>query len=552
MPGTEHDGDTMHQSTSGHHLGLRNNHKQLLSAHRIFCAAPPIQRLRPGRPTHSAIDPITLLATAAISAGIAYFATAYIDIEKNTDPTGAAEVADEAQVARGELEADDMAAQIPPGRPGNLTPDQEVKLREMWSATLDVFGVAHETDHTESNGTSTPSSEAAPETKKKSRMSLFGKKKNRLSTASTTSDGDTNDKYGQTKEFQQALASQTPEQLREAFWSMTKHDHPDALLLRFLRARKWDVQAALIMLVSTMQWRSTEMHVDDSIMSQGESHALSETLSSNAAEKKEGADFMAQLRMGKSFLHGTDKDGRACCYVRVKLHRQGEQSERSLERFTVYTIETARMMLRPPVDTATIVFDMTGFSMANMDYTPVKFMIKCFEANYPESLGSVLVYKSPWIFQGVWKIIKGWLDPVVAAKVHFAGDVDELSQWISKAQIPKELGGNEDWTYSYVEPIEGENKAMSDTASRDQVLAERKELVSSYEHEVSSWVAGEGSGEGRSRIAQRLAENYWRADPFLRAKSLYDRTGVIGQGGRLDFYPGAASASSGGHHDEVD
>lgn len=34
------------------------------------------------------------------------------------------------------------------------------------------------------------------------------------------------------------------------------------------------------------------------------------------------------------------------------------------------------------------------------DYTPVKFMIKCFEANYPESLGVVLVHKAPWIFQG--------------------------------------------------------------------------------------------------------------------------------------------------------
>lgn len=63
---------------------------------------------------------------------------------------------------------------------------------------------------------------------------------------------------------------------------------------------------------------------------------------------------------------------------------------------------------------------MSGFSLANMvrsaslpfpgpadskllqDYTPVKFMIKCFEANYPESLGTVLVYKAPWVFQGKW------------------------------------------------------------------------------------------------------------------------------------------------------
>lgn len=43
---------------------------------------------------------------------------------------------------------------------------------------------------------------------------------------------------------------------------------------------------------------------------------------------------------------------------------------------------------------------MTNFTLANMDYTPVKFMIKCFEANYPECLGTVLIHKAPWIFSG--------------------------------------------------------------------------------------------------------------------------------------------------------
>ena len=40
------------------------------------------------------------------------------------------------------------------------------------------------------------------------------------------------------------------------------------------------------------------------------------------------------------------------------------------------------------------------FLLTKQDYGPVKFMIKCFEANYPESLGVVLVHKSPWIFHG--------------------------------------------------------------------------------------------------------------------------------------------------------
>ena len=94
------------------------------------------------------------------------------------------------------------------------------------------------------------------------------------------------------------------------------------------------------------------MHVDDDIMTKGESGAVSDGASSAVAVKKEGDDFMAQLRLGKSFLHGTDKEGRPMCFVRARLHKQGEQSEASLERYTVFVIETARLMLSPPVDTA--------------------------------------------------------------------------------------------------------------------------------------------------------------------------------------------------------
>lgn len=191
---------------------------------------------------------------------------------------------------------------------------------------------------------------------------------------------------------------------------------------------------------------------------------------------------------------------------------------------------------------------MTDFSMANMDYTPVKFMIKCFEANYPESLGSVLVYKSPWLFQGIWKIIKGWLDPVVASKVHFVSNVDDLSQFIPRDRIMKELGGDEDFVYSYPEPAEGSNEdaAMAKTAERDGILAERAELVKSYESETVQWMSGEDKGDVRLRLAQRLAENYWKLDPFIRAKTLYDRTGVLGPNGELDFYPDGKKKAVGG------
>lgn len=469
-----------------------------------------------------------------------------------------------------------MAPNTPAGRPGTLTPQEEEKLRELWALTMKVFGVQGSPE--ESNGieptaaapADTPAAAApvAEKEKKKSKLSVFSRHKKdkadkaeaEATPASGTSTPDIgrlslstdDDKFGQTAEFKAAIANIPAEDLRSAFWSMVKHDHPDALLLRFLRARKWDVEKALVMMISTMQWRLTEMHVDDKIVKNGELGALEAAAqATDAKAKKDDEDFLVQLRMGKSYLHGLDNAGRPMCIVRARLHKAGEQTEESLERFTVYTIETARLFLRPPIDTATIVFDMTDFSMANMDYTPVKFIIKCFEANYPESLGTVLVYKAPWVFNAVWSIVRGWLDPVVAGKVSFVKTVDDLAKFVPRDQIPADLGGDEDWVYKFPEPVPGENDAMKDVAARERIEQERKGVVDRYEKAILQWVkAGtkeESMQQGRAErdaIADELRRNYWVLDPYVRARTLYDRMGVINPGGQLAFYPKAAPAAA--------
>ena len=249
-----------------------------------------------------------------------------------------------------------MATEIPPGRPETLTPEQEEKLRKLWTSIFQLCGVADE----EASAAEVFASKEEPATDaaapKKKKFGGFRRHHDKSGTSTPTSEASfkhsaEDDKYGQTKQFYETLANETPESIRATIWSMVKHDHPDALVLRFLRARKWDVEKALVMFVSTMNWRHTEMHVDTEIMNRGDYYAV-EDEKTNSATSQVSKDFMAQLRMGKSFLHGVDKHGRPICVVRVRLHRQGEQCEESLEKYTVYTIETARMVLTPPVDTA--------------------------------------------------------------------------------------------------------------------------------------------------------------------------------------------------------
>jgi hypothetical protein len=239
----------------------------------------------------------------------------------------------------------------------------------MWFLLAHLFGFITAADVPSTNSADSNPAEPPEPTKKSSRFSALFRSSSNVdkgnSNASTTdfpstvameiaaTGGSGNDKFGQSQLFKDAMASSTPTELREAFWAMVKHDHPDALLLRFLRARKWDVNAALVMAISALHWRITESKVDSDVMLRGEAGMLEASESAkDEKEKQLGKDFIGQFRLGKSFVKGVDKFGRPLCYIRVRLHHAGDYSEESLERYTVYTIETARMMLRPPIDTA--------------------------------------------------------------------------------------------------------------------------------------------------------------------------------------------------------
>jgi len=141
---------------------------------------------------------------------------------------------------------------------------------------------------------------------------------------------------------------------------------------------------------------------------------------------------------------------------------------------------------------------------------------------------------------------------VVASKVNFTNNVKEMEEFISTDRILKELDGKEDWDYTYAEPVPGENETMKDTATRDRLLAAREDIVKEFESATQKWLNESDSEMAlltkaeRDRIAARLREDYWVLDPYIRARSLYDRTGVLLPGGKLQFYPATTTAKEQG------
>jgi hypothetical protein len=88
----------------------------------------------------------------------------------------------------------------------------------------------------------------------------------------------------------------TAADVRTGVWSNTLGDHPDALVLRFLRARKWHVANGLLMLLNAIKWR-LEQDVENV-----------KVLGDEELDVKY-PKFQQQLQMGKFYIHGTDKTG---------------------------------------------------------------------------------------------------------------------------------------------------------------------------------------------------------------------------------------------------
>ena len=86
----------------------------------------------------------------------------------------------------------------------------------------------------------------------------------------------------------------------------------------------------------------------------------------------------------------------------------------------------------------TIIFDLKGFGMANIDYKFVKESLHVLRYYYPERIASCFIINYPLIFLGCWNIVKFWMHEVTKSKFIFAGK-KELYDFIEAEHIPDGL-----------------------------------------------------------------------------------------------------------------
>ncbi|KAG9322845.1 hypothetical protein KVV02_008788 [Mortierella alpina] len=392
------------------------------------------------------------------------------------------------------------------GRLGHLTLEQTEKLQQFWVRLYDIFDGKTQFDQTapssfkgQNREDDTPAS--VPEKK----SGWFGRGKAAEPTETP--------KEAPAPRF-------TGADLQKAFWKLTMMDHPDLILLKFIRARKWNLDDAMKMFLNALKWRIVE-RLDELI-----------ELSDVELEAKY-PKFIEQMKVGKGYLRGADPLDRPMSVVNARLHHKADQPPETIHKFTLYTMECGRMVLPPSAETVIVVFDLSNFGLDNMDWGFVRLFVQCFESYYPETLGVCVVHRAPFVFWGLWKLIQPLLDPVVASKFVFTRNNAELHKVIPRDRLPiNHYEGLDDWKYEYVAGTPDENAPMKDLVKKEEMINERKALESRFDAVTRAWIKnidGQNSSE-RDEIAKELREQYARLTPYVRAKNLYQRLGVAHDG----------------------
>eukprot|EP00246_Nothoceros_aenigmaticus_P002365 TRINITY_DN13217_c0_g1_i1.p1 TRINITY_DN13217_c0_g1~~TRINITY_DN13217_c0_g1_i1.p1 ORF type:complete len:289 (+),score=58.45 TRINITY_DN13217_c0_g1_i1:81-947(+) len=214
----------------------------------------------------------------------------------------------------------------------------------------------------------------------------------------------------------------------------------DYTLLRFLRARSFDVGKAKAMFEAMIEWRQ-EIGAD----------TIRETF--------EFPERKATKALYPHFHHKTDKVGRPVYIERLgQLNIEEVLKVTTIDRMLLYHVKEWEVLIDWKFPACTraagkmiaqslTILDLKGVTMKHMSKQVRHFIQKITKLDqdyYPEHLGNMIIVNAPTAFKAIWSLVKPCLDKRTQKKIEVHGGhfSHKLLELVDRESLPTFLGGS--------------------------------------------------------------------------------------------------------------